>query len=87
MIKLSKKVLGCLLAFVLCSGIVVGHAENTADNGTENVAVTPTISPEIQEMMSALRLFEIIPEYYDYNVPMSEHYSHNHKQKQTFLIC
>lgn len=71
MIKLSKKVSSCLLAFVLCSGFVVGHAENTADNVTENVAVTATISPEIQEMMSALRLFEIIPEYYDYNVPVT----------------
>ncbi len=71
MIKLSKRVLCCLLTLILCSGAVVGNAEVTADNKTEATKEVVTVSSEIQEMMSLLRLFEIIPEYYDYNVPIT----------------
>ena len=64
MIKLGKRVICSLLAFVLCFGVVV-NAETVNDNKTASV------SSEIQEIMSLLRLFEIIPEYYDYNVPVN----------------
>ena len=62
MIKLSKRVISCLLVFVLCLGIVQVRAENTetvTDNGTEAVGGMMTVSSEIQEMMSVLKLFEI----------------------------
>ena len=65
MIKLSKRLICCLLSFILCFGFAVGNAEET---GT--AAETITISSDVQEMMSALKLFGIIPEYYDYNVPV-----------------
>ena len=73
MIKLGKKVLCCLLAFILCCSFVgyAQNAETVADNTTETAPKTATVSPEIQKMMSVLRLFEIIPEYYDYNVPVA----------------
>lgn len=70
MIKLSKKVLCCLLVFILSFGLLVVHGENTAETKAEGISETMMVSEEIQEIMSVLRLFEIIPEYYDYNVPV-----------------
>ena len=67
MSNLRKRFLCCLLAFSMCSGFAVGNAETQS----ETVTNTVTVSSEIQEMMSVLRLFEIIPEYYDYNVPVA----------------
>ena len=58
-----------MLAFILSCSFVVGNAEDAADN--KAAADAASVSSEIQEMMSILRLFEIIPEYYDYNVPIA----------------
>ena len=71
MIKFSKRVICCLLSFVLSSGYIVGRAETVADSEAGVVTGMVTVSPEIQKMMSVLKMFEIIPEYYDYNVPIA----------------
>ncbi len=74
MIKLSKRFICCLLAFILCCSFVAVNAENEdviTFSGAETTSEGVSISSEIKEMMSALKLFEIIPEYYDYNVPIA----------------
>ena len=63
---------------VLCS---FGIINISAANDTEAVADTnevqtvaaleENISPEIRKMMTVLKTFKIIPDYYDYNLPLS----------------
>jgi len=73
MFRLCKRFICCLLVFVLCLG-VVANAETTEAVMGDDVMVTSevaTVSQNILDMMSALKLFEIIPEYYDYNIPIN----------------
>lgn len=80
MIKTYKRFLAVLLtAAVLCGfGIFGVSAENNTETGTQTDVITETsagsedsIPPEIRKMMTVLKTFSIIPDYYDYNVPLT----------------
>ena len=78
MIKMYKKLLAILMAItVSCSCAVMNvSAEGEGDVAGEiakTLTQTPedNISPQIRKMMDVLRTFSIIPDYYDYNVPLT----------------
>lgn len=51
---------------------VVGEAEAQEEVVTEaETSSEESISPKIQKMMTVLKAFNIIPDYYDYNVPLT----------------
>lgn len=68
MIKAYKKLLAILIAAALsCSYCIINVS---AENDTE-AATAESISPKIRKMMTVLKTFDIIPDYYDYNVPLT----------------
>ena len=78
--KIYRKVLAVLLALsMLCSfGVMSVNAENeteTAVSETAEVTLETSIPSEIQRMMTVLKVFNIIPEYYDYNIPLQSEVS------------
>lgn len=78
MIKAYKRLLAVLIAAALSCGISVMCV--SAANNTEaaeqiksdvSVAAAESIPPQIRKMMNVLKLFNIIPDYYDYNIPLT----------------
>ncbi len=77
MIKAYKKLLAILIAISVLSGMGPTNAVISAagEDGEQTKAETQTASeesipPKTQKMMTVLKLFDIIPDYYDYNVPL-----------------
>lgn len=75
--KTYKKLLAFLLAAtVACSALAMSvSAEENTQAGEESgsktaAAIQESISPEIRQMMNVLKSFEIIPDYYDYNLSL-----------------
>lgn len=86
MIKAYRKLLAVLLVLTISIGFGVVNAENDAETAANEkaevqlkseteVASAESISPQTQKMMNVLKIFKIIPEYYDYNVPLGSEVS------------
>ena len=73
MIKAYKKLLAILIAAsVACGACVTVASAEEATGAAEAIvkaAAEESVSPKIQKMMTVLKAFDIIPDYYDYNVP------------------
>ena len=79
MIKAYRKLLAILLTVSMSCGFVImdvyaANDDEAASLGmnvqTEAVA-EESVSPKIKKMMTVLKAFDIIPDYYDYNVPLT----------------
>ncbi|MBR4720291.1 MAG: S-layer homology domain-containing protein [Clostridia bacterium] len=85
MVKIKRLLAILIASAILCSICVINISaeEDTESVATEEVQVSSdtdvesetvqeeSISPEIRKMMTVLKTFKIIPEYYDYNVPLT----------------
>ena len=79
MIKVYKRLLAILIVIALsCSYVTInavaendGETEEKSVVSTENGSYGEGISPKVQKMMTVLKAFDIIPDYYDYNVPLT----------------
>ena len=86
MIKAYKRLLAIVMAAAVSGslGTVAASAENDAgaavdDNATirsgsetrTTAALEENISPKVRKMMTVLKEFNIIPDYYDYNLPLT----------------
>ncbi len=77
MIKAYKRLLALLMAITVSFGCVVMNvsAEDDTDVAADIAKLLTQeddgISPQIRKMMTVLRAFDIIPDYYDYNVPLT----------------
>lgn len=79
MIKAYKKLLAILVATALSCSYVITDVSAETDVEAEvqklitEASATPeeSISPKVRKMMNVLKTFDIIPDYYDYNVPLT----------------
>lgn len=80
MIKAYKRLIAILTAAVmtLCAGVINISAAEGAEADAESVAETEAVissedslTPKVRKMMTVLKTFDIIPDYYDYNFPQN----------------
>ena len=74
MMKAYKRLLAFFMAVAVFSSaslVSVSAAETDTESGSKTVtAIQESIPAEIRAMMTVLKSFEIIPDYYDYNLPL-----------------